>query len=458
MTSSTNSLDLSVLNLQLDEAYYWRVDEVNEAEVPSVWAGPVWSLNTIAALVVDDFESYGNVSPDRPFQAWLDGFGYSADEFFPVEYPGNGTGAGIGHDIWSLSSPHYDGDIMETSNTIAGSGQSMPFYYTNTGGVASQTERTFTVAQDWTVGDVKTLSLPFFGASGNTGQLYVKINGTKVPYDMAAEDIALAAWQAWNIDLASLGINLQNITEFVIGVDGSGASGMVLIDDITLHAQAGELITPVDPGTASLVSTYHLDGDFSDSTGNRNAVPMGTPQFISDPTRGQVLSLDGASSAADVPHSAALNPDAFTASLWANADPIGTGHRSPLTSRDDGPQRGYIIYAEPGNTWQFWIGTGTGWSSVAGPAVAMGEWTHLTVSYANEVSRLYVNGFLAGEQINPIGLNTAQPLRIGGGASEGPGNYFFVGMIDEVRIYNAEVTAGEALWLSGRDAPIHKPF
>ena len=458
VTTNANSLSLSEIDAQFGQTYYWRVDEVNETEAIPVWAGPVWNLNTATSLVVDDFESYNNFSPDRPFQTWLDGFGYSADEFFPIEYPGNGTGAGIGHDIWSLSSPHYDGDIMETSNTIAGSGQSMPFYYTNTGGVASQTERTFTVAQDWTVGSVKTLSLAFFGASGNTGQLYIKINGTKVPYDMAAEDIALAAWQAWNIDLSSLGLNLQNITKFEIGVDGSGASGMVLIDDITLHAAAGELISPVDPGTASVVSTYHLDGDFSDSTGNRNGVPMGTPQFVTDPARGQVLSLDGASSAADVPHSAALNPEVFSASLWVNADPIGTGHRSPLTSRDDGPARGYIIYAEPGNTWQFWIGTGTAWSNVQGPAVAMGEWAHLTVSYANEVSRLYVNGFLAGEQTNAIGLNTAQPLRIGGGASEGPGDFFFVGMIDEINIYNSDLSDGEVLWLSGRDAPIHKPF
>ena len=458
VTSSTNSLDLGPLDLQLGETYYWRVDEVNEAEATPVWAGSVWSLSTVAAVVVEDFESYGNVSPDRPFQAWLDGFGYSADEFFSTAYGGNGTGAGIGHDIWSLSSPYYGGDIMETSNTMAGSGQSLPFYYANTGGAASETRRTFAVAQDWTVGSVKTLSIAFFGASGNTGQLYVKINDTKVLYDMEAEDITLAVWQAWNIDLSSLGIDLQSVTKLAIGVDGNGAAGVLLIDDMKLYAGVGEFITPVDPGTANLVSSYHLDGDFSDSTGNHNGTAMGTPQFISDPTRGQVLSLDGASSAADIPHSADLNPDAFTASLWVNADPTGTGHRSPLTSRDDGPARGYIIYAEPGNTWQFWIGTGAGWSSVQGPGVGLGEWTHLAVSYADELSRLYVNGILAGESTSPISLNGQQPLRLGGGATEGPGDFFFVGMIDEVRIYNSELSAGEALWLAGRDTPIHKPF
>ena len=41
----------------------------------------MWNLAIVPAVVVDDFESYGNLSPDRPFQAWLDGFGYSADDF-----------------------------------------------------------------------------------------------------------------------------------------------------------------------------------------------------------------------------------------------------------------------------------------------------------------------------------------------------------------------------------------
>ncbi|MCF7974465.1 MAG: discoidin domain-containing protein [Phycisphaerae bacterium] len=457
-SSTTNSLDLSGFGLDLGETYYWRVDEVNDAVVPSVWAGPVWSFSTAEAVVVDDFESYDNLSPNRPFQTWLDGYGYSADEFFPVTYGGNGTGAGIGHDIWGPSSPYFNLDLMETASTIPGSGQSMPFYYSNTGGTASQTDRTFATPQDWTVGGVKTLSIAFRGQTGNTGTLYVMVNNTKVPYDNDAGDIALSAWQAWNIDLSSLGINLQSVTKLSIGVDGSGAAGMLLIDDIKLHPGVGELITPADPGTDNLVSLYNLDGDFRDSKGSHHGAALGSPQFVSDPEKGQVMFLDGASNAVDVPYSAQLNPETVTASLWVNAEASGTGHRSPLTSRDDGPARGYILYAEPGNTWQFWIGTGTGWAAVQGPAVNTDEWTHLTASYADGQMRFYVNGFLAGEGANTIGLNTAQPLRIGGGATEGPGNYFFVGMIDEVRIYNRELSAGEALWLSGRTTPIDKPF
>ena len=69
-----------------------------------------------------------------------------------------------------------------------------------------------------------------------------------------------------------------------------------------------------------------------------------------------------------------------------------------------------------------------------------------------------MNGILAGEATIPLLLNTDRPCRIGGGATEGPGNYFFVGLINDVRIYNRALSEGEALWLSGRRTPIDKPF
>ena len=74
----------------------------------------------------------------------------------------------------------------------------------------------FTVPQDWTTGGVQTLSIPFRGQKGNTGTLYVKINDTKVPYPRDPGNIALGAWVAWNIDLASVDTNLQSITKLVM--------------------------------------------------------------------------------------------------------------------------------------------------------------------------------------------------------------------------------------------------
>jgi hypothetical protein len=82
--------------------------------------------------------------------------------------------------------------------------------------------------------------LYFYGTEGNTGQLYVKVNGTKVVYGGDAGDIAKAQWNQWSIDLASLGVGLQNITKLAIGIDGNGAGGTLYIDDIRLYRLAPE--------------------------------------------------------------------------------------------------------------------------------------------------------------------------------------------------------------------------
>ncbi|MCF7974115.1 MAG: discoidin domain-containing protein [Phycisphaerae bacterium] len=240
VTSNTNSLDLISLDLQLDETYYWRVDEVNDAEIPSVWAGPVWHLSTSAGLIVDDFESYGNFSPNRPFQTWLDGAGYSADEYFPVAYGGNGTGAGVGHDIWSPGSPYFNGQITEKTITMTGSSQSMPFYYNNSGGVPSQIDRKWSTPQDWNAHGIQMLVLYFYGAEGNTGQLYVTINDTRVLYEGDASNLSELTWTPWIIDLGSLAVSSVNTLS--IGVEGAGAKGLLLIDEIGLYKSA-----PVTP-------------------------------------------------------------------------------------------------------------------------------------------------------------------------------------------------------------------
>ena len=117
----------------------------------------------------------------------------------------------------------------------------MPFLYNNTGGAAySEVELSLSPPQNWTKAGTATFVLYFHGAEGNTGQFYVKIDGSKVAYNGDADDMAKAEWKQWNIDLASLGVNLQNVTKLAIGIDGNGAGGTLYVDDIGLYASAPE--------------------------------------------------------------------------------------------------------------------------------------------------------------------------------------------------------------------------
>ncbi len=207
------------MSLDLNKIYYWRVDEVNEAETPTAWESNVWSFTTTDHIIVDDFESYNDLDPADPesnriFNVWIDGYGN----------PTNGSL--VGYEI----APFCEQTIVH------GSKQSMPFFYNNTGGAAySEAELSLSPPQDWTEAGVQTLVLFFHGTAGNTGQLYVKVNGSNVVYDGDAADIEQAQWKQWNIDLASLGVNLQNVTTLTIGIDGNGASGTLYFDDIGLY-------------------------------------------------------------------------------------------------------------------------------------------------------------------------------------------------------------------------------
>ena len=216
------------LSLDLDTTYYWKINEVNMAETHTIWQGDIWDFTTKEFLVADDFELYNDLDPtdsnsNRIFNTWLDGY----------EQPTNGSVVGY------ENPPFAEQTIVHSSN------QSMPLSYSNTGAAAySEAERTFAVGQSWTQAGATTLVLYFHGTEDNTGQLYVKVNGSKVVYDGDAADIAKVEWKQWNIDLVSLGIDLQNVTKLSIGIDGNGAIGTLYIDDIRLYRSAPEPEAP----------------------------------------------------------------------------------------------------------------------------------------------------------------------------------------------------------------------
>ncbi len=202
-------------SLDLAKTYYWRVGEVNEAGTPDVWQGDVWSFTTSEFLVVDDFESYADEEGSRIYEAWIDGWDVDA----------NGSQVG------------YAQAPFAERATVHGGRQAMPLAFDNSGTASySEAQRTFDAPQDWTAHSVKILSLFFYGPATNTvGQLYARIDGKKVTYTGAKEDLKQAAWVQWSIDLSSLGADLKTVKSLIVGVEGAGAAGTLFLDDIQLR-------------------------------------------------------------------------------------------------------------------------------------------------------------------------------------------------------------------------------
>ena len=227
--------------LALNTAYYWRIDEVNDASTDSPWSGKVWSFTTGDFFVIDDFEDY-DAGNNQIWFAWHDGLGAgtpgTADYF-----AGNGTGAAVGDETTA----------SYTEETIVhGGGKSMPVVYDNNKqGYSnySQVDLTLTAQRNWTEEGMAELSLWFYGDSANTAEpLYVAIsNIAGTPAVMVHENPAAAtidAWTQWIIPLqvfADKGINLSNVDKIAIGLGTQGniatpgGSGKMFFDDIRLN-------------------------------------------------------------------------------------------------------------------------------------------------------------------------------------------------------------------------------
>ena len=181
-----------------------------------------------------------------------------------------------------------------------------------------------------------------------------------------------------------------------------------------------------------------------------------------------------------VPFSGALNPQAnpgFSVEAWVHpewsAGETGVFRCVVASRQDTGTQKyGYILYAGPTldpatfavvdatMRWQAWVGDGTTWQMVVGPAVDVGLTTYLLVTYDGAGQTLGLDAVNANTDLgtytqwvkpstiySPNPAAGAKPLYIGIGAPElATPRYPFFGRIQEVAVYN-DVLSGASAFL-----------
>ncbi len=134
------------LDLDLGKTYYWRVDEVNNAETPGIWQGDIWNFTTFEYFVIDDFEDYNDYEPDRIFDTWIDGWGVATN------------GSTIGYE-----SPEFDaGEHFVETNIVNSGSQAMPYFYDNSVG-NSEATMTLDSRRNWSEKGIGTLTLWYRG-------------------------------------------------------------------------------------------------------------------------------------------------------------------------------------------------------------------------------------------------------------------------------------------------------
>ena len=426
----------STAGLDLDATYYWKVNEVNDAAAVTTWEGNVWHFTTQGFIVLDDFESYTTVDGNLIYQAWIDGWE-------------NGTGSTVGH----LEEPYVETSIVH------GGSQAMPLFYDNAGLTTAEAVRTFDEPQDWSANSIQSLSVYFQGAQGNDGQLYLKINGTTVAYSGDAGDIGKVQWQPWNIDLSSVGADLSRVTELTIGIEGTGASGVVYIDDLRLYSRAPEFLNPVEPDTTGLVLHYALDEGSgavaTDSSGQGNdGTIIGTPTWITGAS-GSALAFDSSRDYIGTGKSLLDNLTEFTIACWLKGD-LSVANRGGLIGQNDCIEYG----VSAANNIQIWSAA-SGAVNLSWPYDEDADWHHVAAVGDGASVTIYLDARPAvsgGTAITDTYGTSTFPVNIGGGGIFDAEDNWLTGDVDEIYIYHRALSPAEVAGLAGRTAPLAQPF
>jgi hypothetical protein len=194
--------------------------------------------------------------------------------------------------------------------------------------------------------------------------------------------------------------------------------------------------------TKALIGYWKFEGNLSDSAGKNNGTFTGGPPAYVAGQVGQAISFDGVDDFVNLP--SPVNPAAYSIAVWvkpARPDPAGivtrTSANGPTTewSHQLRIQNGVFHH-------YLWVGAERNLPGTT--TVSADTWYHVViVAQNNGPMRLYVNGKEDAPSIGVAGTLWAGGDRLHIGSNSGHGMGWFKGLVDDLRIYNRELSAAQ---------------
>jgi len=170
---------------------------------------------------------------------------------------------------------------------------------------------------------------------------------------------------------------------------------------------------------------------------------------------GKGFSFDGVDDYIDCGNSSSLQLEPpFTLETWflIKGDPTAANH---MVIHQRGGVYGVLLFPNK-NLDRLYFATGDGsvmnWDSQS-YSFSTDLWYHVAVTYADGTKTWYINGINIGTKARPVFAKSTANLGIGGDL--GIGYYVLNGLIDEVRIYDRALSAGEVERHFQEELPAH---
>jgi len=245
--------------------------------------------------------------------------------------------------------------------------------------------------------------------------------------------------------------NAGNYSVIITNAYGSVTSSVVSLTVLNCTAPA--------PG---LVSWWPGEGNALDIVSGNNGILNGKVTYANGEV-GQAFSFDGSSGWVDVPNVAALNPTGpFSVECWVKASSQQFFPQVLVVDKSHGwtDGTGWAIQTGTDGTAAFFYGTGGNSGSPANfhgvstlTSILDNQWHHLAGVWTGTEIRIYEDGVLQNTlPLTTPPANNTRDVEIGRSWGGGSPSRFFHGLIDEVSIYNAALTANEIAAIYGAGA------
>lgn len=218
--------------------------------------------------------------------------------------------------------------------------------------------------------------------------------------------------------------------------------------------------TTAADSSGNALNGTHTAGVIISAVGDCAPVPAGNQRSIILNKPGTV---PGTGYYVTTPNSALISfTGPFTAAAWVKPSAFAAGEnpndRGAIIHKwnyvnPPGAFNGYGLDRTLAGTFQFYTGTAAGHDTHVSTGTApLGVWTHVAAVYTAAQTRIYINGVLDSSRAPTQGL-AASTIQLQVGKDDYWRNFY--GNIDEVRLFNRDLTAGEIGVLhTGMAAPV----
>jgi len=342
---------------------------------------------------------------------------------------------------------------------------------------------------DYVDNDLQPMYVVLQDSDGNDGIVYYENKNANVT--------RTADWTEWRIDMNEFitqDVNMCDVNTMYIGVGDkdtpSSGDGTVYIDDIALYAAAfyepecpnlptdlvrdgevdyGDLkviadnwlihdyeVRPEKPDANHLVAWYRLEQDADDSANGFDANEYGinTADYVTDKKEGTwALDLKGDANYIEADYVAAdygiQGNNHRTITAWAKTRTFDDEFRGLYEiggQEERGQDFSMLTSGDEPNVWRAnHEGGAPGWDiDFAYPS--QNKWVHLAHTYDGTTVRVYADGNAVAERV--LDLNTTNLKNFSIGQWTSWGDYYFDGIVDDVRIYDYALDQNEAAYIA----------